>query len=70
MTRVAVLIAFGSASCLAQTGNVGPTRDSANVKLEKIPGSPEVRFALSAIPPHLREGATRIFWMNFASYRQ
>ena len=58
MTKLVIVIAFGSASCFAQTGNVGPTRDTANVKLEKMPESLEVRFALSAIPPHLREGAT------------
>jgi len=58
MTKLVIVIAFGSASCFAQTGNAGPTRDTANVKLEKMPESLEVRFALSAIPPHLRERAT------------
>ena len=58
MTRVFVLVAFGSASCVGQPGNAGAARDSINVKLEKMPQSLEVRFALSAIPPHLREGAT------------
>jgi hypothetical protein len=57
MTKLFIVIAFGSAS-FAQTGNVDPTRDTANVKLDKMPESLEVRFALSAIPPHLREAAT------------
>ena len=43
MTRVIFLIAFGSARRLAQAGNIGPTRDTANVKLEKMPKSLEVR---------------------------
>lgn len=58
MSRLVVFIAFGSASCFAQIGDIGPTRETANIKLEKMPESLEVRFALSAIPPNLREGAT------------
>ena len=37
---------------------VPATRDTASVKLDKMPESLEVRFALSAIPPHPHEGAT------------
>jgi hypothetical protein len=60
MSRVVVLFGFGCASCLAQTGNLDPTRDTANVKLEKMAESLEVCFALNAIPPHLHEGANRL----------
>jgi len=58
MTRLVVLVVFGFASCLAQIGSIFADRDTANVKLERMPESLEKRFALSALPPHLREGAT------------
>jgi hypothetical protein len=45
-------------SCLAQAGKTGGSTDTLNPKLEKMPESLEVRFALSALPPHLRDGAT------------
>src|SRR5215472_14160277 len=58
MTRGLVLVVLGFASCVAQPGNASPAGDTANVKLEKMPESLEVRFALSAVPPHLRDSAT------------
>jgi hypothetical protein len=45
-------------SCLAQTGKTGGSMDTLNPKLEKMPESLEARFALSALPPHLQDGAT------------
>jgi hypothetical protein len=58
MTRLVVFVVFGFASCLPQIGSIRPDRETANVKLEKMPESLEKRFALSALPPHLRGGAT------------
>lgn len=58
MSRLVVLVVFGCANCLAQTANIGPARDVANVKLERMPESLEARFALSALPPHLRDAAS------------
>jgi hypothetical protein len=43
---------------LAQTKNSAESAPVTPVKLEKMPEPLENRFALSAIPPHLREGAT------------
>jgi len=53
--RVAVLFTLTSIYCLAQSGN---PNQPATPKLEPMPRSLEVRFALSALPPHLRENAT------------
>ena len=44
---------LASVACIAQATN-GPSA----VKLERMPESLEVRYALSAAPPHLRAGAT------------
>jgi hypothetical protein len=43
---------------LAQSGKTDEGVNEPSPKLEKMPQSLEVRFALSALPPHLREGAT------------
>ena len=48
-TRISILAAIASTSALAQ-----PTP----LPLERMPESLETRFALSAIPPHLRDAAT------------
>jgi hypothetical protein len=56
--RVAVSLLFACVSCLAQTGKTDGRADALSPKLEKMPESLEVRFALSALPPHLRDGAT------------
>jgi len=53
--RVALLGVLVSISCVAQTKN---SAGISPAKLERMPESLEVRYALSAAPPHLREGAT------------
>jgi len=58
MTRTALIIALGSTSCLAQTGSGNAAQSGSQIKLERMPESLEKRFALSALPPHLRDGAT------------
>ena len=45
--RVGIVGMLATLSCVAQTA-----------KLERMPESLEVRYALSAAPPHLRDGAT------------
>ena len=56
--RVAVSLLLGCISCSAQTGRTNTTIDPASPKLEKMPESLEARFALSALPAHLRDGAS------------
>ncbi len=58
MTRTALIVAFGSTSCLAQSGSGNTAQSGSQIKLERMPESLEKRFALSALPPHLRDGAT------------
>jgi hypothetical protein len=58
ITRTVVIIAFGSTSCLAQTGSGNAAQSVSQIKLEKMPEPLEKRFALSALPPHLRDAAT------------
>lgn len=55
--KFAPLIAIASAlmGTVTLTQNVS---DSVSVKLERMPESLEVRYASSALPPHLRDGAT------------
>ena len=56
--RFAILGILACTNCVAQSAN---SIDSISVdapKLEKMPGALENRFALSAIPSHLREAAT------------
>jgi hypothetical protein len=55
VTRVMALFTLGSLSCFAQSGN---SNRSGTLKLETMPQSLELRFALSALPPHLRDAAT------------
>ena len=57
-SRVAILLLLACMSCLAQTGKTGEGNDTPSPKLEKMPESLEARLALSALPPHLRDGAT------------
>jgi hypothetical protein len=57
-SRVVVSLLFACMSCLAQTGKTNGSIDPLGPKLETMPQSLEVRFALSALPPHLRDGAT------------
>lgn len=56
--RPGILLLIACTSCLAQTGKTGGTMDPLSPKLEKMPESLEARLALSALPPHLRDGAT------------
>jgi hypothetical protein len=58
ITRTALIIALGSTSYLPQSGSGNATRAVTQVELERMPDSLEKRFALSALPPHLRDGAT------------
>ena len=53
--RAVMLLLLTRVSCLAQTGG---TADTSSPKLEKTQESLEIRFALSTLPPHLRDGAT------------
>ncbi len=58
LPRVAVLLLLVCVSCLAQTGKSNGSAEALSPKLEQMPQSLEVHFALSALPPHLRDGAT------------
>ena len=52
--HLALLLAIGNLACHGATAS---TADEAPPKLERMPEALEVRFALSAAPPHLRDGA-------------
>jgi hypothetical protein len=56
--QIAVVGLMTSMSCVAQTKKSEGSADVAPAKLERMPESLEVRYALSAAPPHLRDGAT------------
>ena len=56
--RVTILLLLAYVNCLAQTGKTDGGANASSSKLEKMPASLEARFALSALPPHLRDGAT------------
>jgi hypothetical protein len=56
--RIVILAMIASTSCFAQMKQPNATAANAPAKLERMPESLEVRFALSAAPPHLREAAT------------
>jgi hypothetical protein len=58
VSRGAAALLLACLSCLAQSGKTDERVNERSPKLEKMPQSLEVRFALSALPPHLREGAT------------
>jgi hypothetical protein len=49
---------FVGVGCLAQTKKPEERVASSPPKLERMPASLEIRFALSAAPPHLRDDAT------------
>jgi hypothetical protein len=53
-----VLGLLAAFSCFAQTKKPEDTASSLPAGLERMPESLEVRFALSAAPPHLRDAAT------------
>jgi hypothetical protein len=54
----ALALLLACVSCVAQSGKTGEGMNEPSAKLEKMPQSLELRFALSALPPHLRDGAT------------
>src|SRR5690349_18999996 len=58
VSRGALTLLLACMSCLAQSGKTDEGVNKPGAKLEKMPQSLEVRFALSALPPHLRDGAT------------
>jgi hypothetical protein len=58
VSRGALALLLACMSCLAQSGKTDEDVNKPSAKLEKMPQSLEVRFALSALPPHLRDGAT------------
>src|SRR6266478_1850402 len=53
--RIVIIGILATISCLPQTKQPGAV--STNVKLEKMPESLETRYALSALPPKIREAA-------------
>jgi len=56
--HIAILGMLASFTCVAQTIKSDGSPDVSPSKLERMPESLEVRYALSAAPPHLRAGAT------------
>ena len=56
--RIAILGLLVNMTCSAQTKKSDGSPDISPAKLERMPESLEVRYALSAAPPHLRAGAT------------
>jgi hypothetical protein len=58
VARPGVLGLLAVLSCFAQTMKPEDTASSPPAGLERMPESLEVRFALSAAPPHLRDAAT------------
>ena len=53
-----ILEIVAGASCFAQTKQPEAVASAATPKLERMPEALEVRFALSAAPPHARNNAT------------
>jgi len=58
LAQIAVLGMLASVNSLAQTKPAGTNAVSSPAKLERMPESLELRYALIALPPHLRDGAT------------
>ena len=56
--RAVIVFGFGTISSLSCMGQTNGGSDSVAAQLEKMPKPLEVRFALSALPPHLRDSAT------------
>lgn len=52
------ILTIGLACSAAQAGHSRTAGEAPNPKLDKMPQSLEVRFALSALPPYLRDGST------------
>jgi len=64
----AAILLLSSLCCPAQTGKTGGSADASSPRLETMPQSLEVRFAISALPPHLRDGATAYVLDPVAGY--
>jgi hypothetical protein len=58
LAHIAVLGMLASVNSLAQTKPADTNAGSSPTKLERMPESLELRYALSALPPYLRDGAT------------
>ena len=56
--HIIILGMLVSMNCVAQSKKPAGPPDVSPPKLERVPESLEVRYALSAAPPHLRAGAT------------
>lgn len=56
--QIAVVGLMTSASCLAQTKQSSANASGSPTTLDRMPEPLEVRYALSALPPHLRDAAT------------
>jgi hypothetical protein len=56
--HIAIVSMFASVSCLAQTRQASTNVRLSPATLQRMPESLERRYALSALPPHLRNGAT------------
>jgi len=56
--RAVIYAMLASAACIGLTAKAGGQQDEPVPKLEKMPESLETRFALSALPPHLRDAAS------------
>jgi len=54
----ATIVAFVSVNCMGQIKPSDANAQSSPVMLGKMPEELEVRYAVSALPPHLRDGAT------------
>jgi len=58
VVSVMAAVLFAGGVCAAQTTTGGGHPPPAAPALERMPKDLEVRFALSALPPHLRDAAT------------
>jgi hypothetical protein len=58
LAHIAVLGMLASVNSLAQTKPADTNAGPSPAKLERMPESLELRYALSALPPYLRDGAT------------
>jgi hypothetical protein len=57
MKLAAILIVFVSLGCPAQVAKTSASLTSSSAVLDKMPPELETKFALSALPPHLRAAA-------------
>lgn len=58
VAHIAFVCMLASMSSQAQTNQTDTDARSSPPKLERMPESLELRYAVSALPPHLRDGAT------------